>query len=152
MELTQRGRVLSRDIKFRSVVLQPVSKPTTQDDLKSLPMSALQAKLGSTAAGLSEAEAKKRLTRYRPNEISEKKTNEFLKFLTYFWGPIPWMIETAVILSGVARHGLNFFIILLPLCSNAVVGFWKNTRRATPSRRSRPSWRSSLFLKWRSQS
>jgi H+-transporting ATPase len=106
-------------------VLQPVSKSTTQDDLKSLSMSALQAKLGSTPDGLSEAEAKKRLTQYGPNEIAEKKTNEFLKFLTYFWGPIPWMIEAAVILSGVVRHWLDFFIILLLLCSNAVVGFWE---------------------------
>ncbi len=37
---------------------------------------------------------------YGPNEIEEKKTNPFLKFLCYFWGPIPWMIEVAVVLSG----------------------------------------------------
>jgi hypothetical protein len=24
--------------------------------------------------------------------MEEKKTNELLKFLGYFWGPIPWMI------------------------------------------------------------
>ena len=35
------------------------------------------------------------------------------------------MIEAAVILSGVVRHWLDFFIILLLLCSNAVVGFWE---------------------------
>ncbi|MGB9517365.1 MAG: plasma-membrane proton-efflux P-type ATPase, partial [Candidatus Acidiferrum sp.] len=58
-------------------------------------------------------------------EIEEKKTNPFLKFLTYFWGPIPWMIEAAVILSGIVRHWLDFFIILLLLVSNAVVGFWE---------------------------
>jgi H+-transporting ATPase len=72
-------------------------------DLKSLPMPELQAKLGSSPDGLSQAEAQKRLTQYGPNEIEEKKTNPFLKFLTYFWGPIPWMIEGAVILSGVTR-------------------------------------------------
>ena len=60
-----------------------------------------------------------------PNQIAEKKTNLFLKFLTYFWGPIPWMIEAAVILSGIVRHWLDFFIILLLLVSNAVVGFWE---------------------------
>jgi hypothetical protein len=43
-----------------------------------------------------------------PNEIEEKKTNPFLKFLTYFWGPIPWMIEAAVILSGVSGTGRIF--------------------------------------------
>src|SRR5664279_2470596 len=104
---------------------KPGSKPDAKDDLKSLPMSELQAKLGSSPDGLSQAEAQKRLTQYGPNEIEEKKTNLFLKLLTYLWGPIPWMIEVAVILSGVVRHWEDFGIILfLPLC-NAVVGFWE---------------------------
>jgi H+-transporting ATPase len=55
----------------------------------------------------------------------EKKTNPFLKFLTYFWGPIPWMIEVAVILSAVAGHWPDFVIIFLLLTANAVVGFWE---------------------------
>jgi magnesium-transporting ATPase (P-type) len=75
--------------------------------------------LGSSPDGLSQAEAQKRLTQYGPNEIEEKKTNPFLKFLTYFWGPIPWMIEAAVILSAVARHWPDFAIILLLLLANA---------------------------------
>ena len=88
-------------------------------------MSDLRAKLGSSPDGLTQAEAKKRLTQYGPNEIEEKKTNEILKFLSYFWGPIPWMIEAAVILSAVARHWPDFGIILLLLLANAVVGFWE---------------------------
>ena len=69
--------------------------------------------------------ARSALRQYGPNQIEEKKTNPFLKFLTYFWGPIPWMIEAAVILSGIVRHWLDFVIILLLLVSNAVVGFWE---------------------------
>ncbi len=99
--------------------------PDTEGDLKSLPMPELQAKLGSSPDGLSQAEATTRLAQYGPNEIEEKKTNLFLKFLGYFWGPIPWMIEVAVILSGVVRHWPDFFIILLLLVANAVVGFWE---------------------------
>jgi H+-transporting ATPase len=105
--------------------LKPGSKPDAKDDLKSLPMPELQAKLGSSPDGLSQAEAQKRLTQYGPNEIEEKKTNPFLKFLSYLWGPIPWMIEAAVILSAAARHWPDFFIILLLLVANAVVGFWE---------------------------
>ena len=101
------------------------SKPTAKDDLKSLPMPEVEKKLGSSPDGLSQAEAQKRLTQYGPNEIEEKKTNPFLKFLTYFWGPIPWMIEVAVILSAVVRHWPDFVIILLLLLANAVVGFWE---------------------------
>jgi len=99
--------------------------PESTEDLKSISMADLQKKLASSADGLTQAEAEKRLAQYGPNEIAEKKTNEFLKFLTYFWGPIPWMIEAAVILSAAVQHWLDFFIILLLLCSNAVVGFWE---------------------------
>ncbi|MGA9366120.1 MAG: plasma-membrane proton-efflux P-type ATPase, partial [Steroidobacteraceae bacterium] len=74
---------------------------------------------------MTQAEAAKRLTQYGPNEIEEKKTNPLLKFLSYFWGPIPWMIEAAVILSAVVRHWPNFGIILLLLLANAMVGFWE---------------------------
>ena len=104
---------------------KPEPKSDAKDDLKSIPMEELQKKLGSSPDGLTQAEAEKRLTQYGHNEIEEKKTNLFLKILTYFWGPIPWMIEAAVILSAVARHWPDFFIILLLLVANAVVGFWE---------------------------
>jgi len=93
--------------------------------LNSLPLPEVEKKLGSSPDGLTQAEAQKRLTQYGPNEIEEKKTSPFLQFLTYFWGPIPWMIEAAVILSAVARHWPDFVIILVLLLSNAMVGFWE---------------------------
>ncbi len=91
---------------------KPGSKPDAKDDLKSLPLAEVEKRLASSPDGLTQAEAQKRLTQYGPNEIEEKKTNELLKFLSYFWGPIPWMIEAAVILSAVARHWPDFGIIL----------------------------------------
>ena len=96
-----------------------------ENELKSLPMPELEKKLGSSSDGLTQAEAAKRQARYGPNQLEEKKTNEYLKFLSYFWGPIPWMIEVAVILSGIVRHWLDFFVILVLLLSNALVGFWE---------------------------
>ena len=103
----------------------PKLKPNTSNELKSLPMPELEKKLGSSTEGLTQAEAEKRLTQYGPNAIVEKKTNLFLKFLSYFWGPIPWMIEAAIILSGIIGHWPDFFIILLLLIANAVVAFWE---------------------------
>jgi len=94
-------------------------------DMKSISLEELMKQLDSSPEGLTEAEAKKRLIQYGLNEIEEKKTNLVLKFLTYFWGPIPWMIEAAVILSAVARHWPDFAIILLLLVANAVIGFWE---------------------------
>ncbi|HXV79182.1 MAG TPA: plasma-membrane proton-efflux P-type ATPase [Candidatus Binatia bacterium] len=101
------------------------SDTAVSTDLKTLPLSQLQQELGSSPEGLSQAEARRRLASYGPNELAEKQTNPFLKFLTYFWGPIPWMIEAAVILSALVRHWPDFFIILTLLVANAVVGFWE---------------------------
>jgi H+-transporting ATPase len=88
-------------------------------------MPELQTKLGTSPDGLTQAEAAKRLVQYGPNEIEEKKDNPLLKFLTYLWGPIPWMIEAAVVLSALAQHWPDFGIILVLLLANAVVGFWE---------------------------
>ncbi len=106
-------------------VAKPGSKLVTNGDLKTLPMPEVEKNLGSSPDGLTQAEAQKRLTQYGPNEIKEEKTNALLKFLTYFWGPIPWMIEVAVILSAVVGHWEDFGIILFLLLCNAVVGFWE---------------------------
>ena len=104
---------------------KPASKSDAEDDLKTLPMPEVEKQLNSSPDGLTQAEAQKRLTQYGPNEIKEKKTNPLLKFLTYFWGPIPWMIEIAVILSAAVGHWEDFGIILFLLVCNAVVGFWE---------------------------
>ncbi len=104
---------------------KPAANSASTNDLKSLPIAEVEKKLASSPDGLSQAEAEKRLTQYGPNELKEEKTNLLLKFLSYFWGPIPWMIEVAVILSGVVRHWPDFFIILILLFTNALVGFWE---------------------------
>ncbi len=101
------------------------AKPVAKDDLQKLPLAEVEKRLGSSPDGLTQDEAKKRLTRYGPNEIAEKKTNPLLKFLSYFWGPIPWMIEIAVVLSAIVRHWPDFVIILVLLLANATVGFWE---------------------------
>jgi H+-transporting ATPase len=97
----------------------------TQSEFSTLPIEDLEAALHASSEGLNEAEAKQRLDQYGFNEIIEKKTNPYLKFVSYFWGPIPWMIEIAMILSGIVQHWTDFAIILVLLIMNSVVGFWE---------------------------
>jgi H+-transporting ATPase len=97
----------------------------SQENLKTAPMPEVEKKLGTSVEGLTGIEAKNRLKVSGPNEIEEKRPHLLLKFLSYFWGPIPWMIEGAVILSGVVQHWPDFFIILFLLISNALVAFWE---------------------------
>ena len=91
--------------------------------LRELPLAELEACLGSSSDGLSQAEAQSRLSIYGYNELAEKKVNPFLKFLSYFWGPIPVMIMVAAILSGVLGNWLDLGVILALLIMNAIVGF-----------------------------
>jgi H+-transporting ATPase len=97
----------------------------TKQDLGDLPMEQVETALASTPDGLSQAEAAKRLQKYGYNELAEKEENPLFKFLGYFWGPIPWMIEIAVILSAVVGHWADFGIILVLLVANAVIAFWE---------------------------
>jgi magnesium-transporting ATPase (P-type) len=80
---------------------------------------------GTFKNGLSSEEANELLGQFGYNELPEEKVNLYLKFLTYFWGPIPWMIEIAALLSALVRHWSDFVIILTLLIVNSVVGFWE---------------------------
>jgi H+-transporting ATPase len=100
-----------------------------QTGAKSDPQRLFQ-ELGSAETGLFSAEAAKRLETYGYNELSEHKVSPLVKFLGYFWGPIPWMIEVAAILSLVVRHWADFVIIVVLLLFNAVVGFWQEHKAA----------------------
>ncbi len=86
--------------------------------------------LGTSPQGLSSAEAKARLQQFGPNAPVEKKVSPLVKFLGYFWGPIPWMIEVAAVLSIIVRHWDDFAIIFLLLVFNAGVGFWQEYKAA----------------------
>jgi H+-transporting ATPase len=79
----------------------------------------------TNAEGLTSTEAAKRLAQHGPNELAEEKRNPLLEFLAYFWGPIPWMIEAAVLLSALVADWTDFAIILVLLIANALVGFWE---------------------------
>ena len=97
----------------------------TTEESKKISISDLFIKLNTTDKGLSSNESKKRIEEFGFNEILEKKVNPLIKFLGYFWGPIPWMIEAAIVISAVIQRWDDFFIILILLSMNAVVGFWQ---------------------------
>ncbi|NOX97816.1 MAG: plasma-membrane proton-efflux P-type ATPase [Nitrospirae bacterium] len=98
---------------------------TDRDALKKATVEDLFKKFSSGEKGLSSSETKERIQEYGYNEISEKHLSPLIKFLSYFWGPIPWMIEIAAILSVIIHHWADFWIIFILLLLNAVVGFWQ---------------------------
>lgn len=77
------------------------------------------------ASGLASAEAARRLKQYGENAIAEKRESLLLKLAAYFWGPIPWMIEAAAILSAAVGRWADFIVIVSMLLINAGVGFFE---------------------------
>ncbi len=104
------------------------------EHVRSVPMSVNEADARSPvkaaaaqaeSVGLNEAEAARRLAQYGENALAEHKVSILGRLARYFWGPIPWMIETAAVLSGLLRHWPDLSIILVMLFINAGVGFWQ---------------------------
>ncbi len=104
---------------------QTVDKETAKGKGHIDDLDGLYKKLDSGPEGLSASEAKQRLEKVGPNALEEKKVNPILKFLSYFWGPIPWMIEAAAILSLISQDWVDFIIIMILLIFNSLVGFWQ---------------------------
>jgi len=78
--------------------------------------------------GLSSEEAKQRLAKYGPNTIEEKEESWIHRLFRRFWGPIPWMIEIAAILSAMVKHWEDFTIITILLVFNAAVDFYQESK------------------------
>ncbi len=100
----------------------------TTKESEDLTIDELYNALNSNPAGLSSEETQLRFKKYGPNELIEKKVNPILKFLRYFWGPIPFMIEAAMILSAIVQHWPDFWIITLMLVMNGIVGFYQENK------------------------
>ena len=78
--------------------------------------------------GLSNEEAGKRITQYGYNEIEEKEETLWQRIFRRFWGPIPWMIEIAALLSALVQKWEDFAIILVMLLVNAGLDFFQEHR------------------------
>jgi H+-transporting ATPase len=82
----------------------------------------------NAATGLPEREAQVRLQQYGYNEIAEKEEPLWHRIFRRFWGPIPWMIEVAAILSAVVQKWDDFIIISIMLLVNAGLDFFQEHR------------------------
>ena len=79
--------------------------------------------LDSSTNGLAEAEATLRTQKFGFNEVAEKRGNPILAFLSRYWGPMPWLLEVAIVLSYVLKHYLEAGIIFILLTINVVIGY-----------------------------
>jgi len=79
--------------------------------------------LKTSISGLTESEAKRRIETYGYNEIKEEKRHALVDFISRYWGPMPWLLEIAIILSYFLGHYLEAVIIFILLTVNVIIGF-----------------------------
>lgn len=96
------------------------SKLTVEDALKEFNV--------NPKKGLTNEEVKNRIEKYGLNEIPEKKETTLHRLFRRFWGPIPWMIEVAAVLSAAVQRWEDFWIIFTLLVVNAGMDFWQESK------------------------
>jgi H+-transporting ATPase len=84
----------------------------------------------SSKTGLSTEEAKRRRLQYGPNALEDHTESKWHKLLSYFWGPLPFLIEAAAIISALRRDWPDFIVVTGLLIYNGVVGFWQDNKAA----------------------
>ncbi|WP_304542916.1 plasma-membrane proton-efflux P-type ATPase [Sulfurimonas microaerophilic] len=78
--------------------------------------------------GLTSQEVQEKLEQYGYNQLDEKEDSWYKRLFKRFWGPIPWMIEIAALLSYFAHKYEDFIIIMVLLFVNAFVDFFQESK------------------------
>lgn len=81
--------------------------------------------------GLSAAEAKSRLTQFGYNEIREEPSGPLRSILGRLWGPIPWMLEAALVLELILGKVAEPALIAAWLLFSAILGGVQERRART---------------------
>ncbi|GLI93960.1 plasma-membrane proton-efflux P-type ATPase [Methylocystis echinoides] len=86
--------------------------------------------LQATKNGLTTAEATQRLKEVGPNALDTRQESKWRKLLAYFWGPLPFLIEAAAVISALRHDWPDFIVVTGLLLYNAAVGFWQDNKAA----------------------
>ncbi|KAI6089288.1 plasma-membrane proton-e [Hypoxylon rubiginosum] len=80
--------------------------------------------------GLTSAQVEERRRRFGYNELTAETENMFAKILSYFQGPILYVMEIAALLAVGLNDWIDFGVICGILCLNAFVGFYQEKQAA----------------------
>ncbi|KAB2613160.1 ATPase 10 [Pyrus ussuriensis x Pyrus communis] len=99
-------------------------------DLERLPLGEVFEQLRTSPQGLSTEDAEIRLQIFGFNKLEEKTENKFLKFLSFMWNPLSWVMEAAAVMALVLANGggegpdwQDFVGIIILLIINSTISF-----------------------------
>lgn len=111
-------------------LLAPEKFNRDEIDLERMPLEEVFEQLRTSRGGLSSADAQTRLELFGPNKLEEKPENKFLKFLSFMWNPLSWVMEAAAVMAIVLANGggegpdwQDFVGILCLLIINSTISF-----------------------------
>ncbi len=95
--------------------------------------------LETSMNGLTESEAETRTHNFGENTIREVARSPIVEFFSRYWGPMPWLLELAMMIAFVLQHYVEVIIILVLLTTNVILGFLhsRNSQRALESLKKR---------------
>uniref|UniRef100_A0A453IY62 Cation-transporting P-type ATPase N-terminal domain-containing protein n=1 Tax=Aegilops tauschii subsp. strangulata TaxID=200361 RepID=A0A453IY62_AEGTS len=70
-----------------------------------LPLEEVFEQLSTSRCGLSSADAAERLQLFGANRLEEKRENKVLKFISFMWNPLSWVMEAAAVMALVLANG-----------------------------------------------
>ncbi|KAJ7963378.1 Plasma membrane ATPase [Quillaja saponaria] len=99
-------------------------------DLEHLPLEEVFEQLRTSRGGLSSEDAEARLHIFGLNKLEEKPENKILKFLSFMWNPLSWVMEAAAIMAIALANGggegpdwQDFVGIVCLLIINSTISF-----------------------------
>ncbi|TFY83751.1 hypothetical protein EWM64_g257 [Hericium alpestre] len=116
----ERGAEGAEKVKMRRLWYAPWRKvPVEEGGVIKTPSSWLETDMNQ---GVTDEEAVVRRSRVGYNELESTRINPIVQFVSYFRGPILYVMELAVILAAGLRDWVDFGVIIGILCLNAFVG------------------------------
>jgi H+-transporting ATPase len=79
-------------------------------------------------AGLSSAEALRRLADTGPNAVADEHPSTAKRLLRHFWAPVPWMLEAAVLLRLAVGEWVEADMIATLLALNVGLSAYRESR------------------------
>ncbi|KAI3941051.1 hypothetical protein MKW92_045327 [Papaver armeniacum] len=99
-------------------------------DLERLPLEEVFGELRTSRGGLSSQDAEARVLIFGANKLEENPENKFLKFLSFMWNPLSWVMEAAAVMAIVLANGggegpdwQDFVGIVCLLIINSTISF-----------------------------
>ncbi|WVR09316.1 plasma-membrane proton-efflux P-type ATPase [Kwoniella sp. DSM 27419] len=111
-----------KDVKYTRKWYSPWKKVKVEQGTKKVPPEWLET---DRTKGLSSSEIEERRKHSGYNELESPNENQFVKFLSYFRGPILYVMELAVLLAAGLRDWIDFGVIIGILFLNAAVGWYQ---------------------------